>query len=143
MTGKMLTGLVAGITMLGFAAGAQAVSDLEKAVNEGATRLTSDEIAERFTGKTVTFVSDKTGDKFHLYYGTHNDVAGGKIGGDQSNEGFHAVNDRNQMCLGWKGSDLPRVRCLDVLLIDGVVHQFGPDGRLSGKIIEFADGTTR
>lgn len=140
MTGKMLVGLVAGITMLGLATGAQAGSHIDKALKDGATRLTSDEIAERFTGKTVTFVSHKTGDKFQVYYGEDNDIAGGKIGGDQSKAGFHAVNDRNQMCLGWAGRDLPRVRCMDVLLIDGEVHKFRADGSLSGKIIEFAEG---
>jgi hypothetical protein len=140
MIAKTMIGLVAGMSMLGIATGAQAGSDIEKALEAGATRLTSDEIAERFTGKTVTFVSHKTGDKFHVYYGKDNDIAGGKIGGDKSNVGFHAVNDRNQMCVGWTGRDLPRVRCLDVLLIDGVVHKFRADGSLSGKITEFAEG---
>ena len=140
MTSKTLIGLATALALAGLTTAAQAETELEKALANGATRMTSDQIAERFTGKTVTFVSHKTGDKFHVYYGKDNDIAGGKIGGDKSNVGFHAVNDRNQMCLGWVGRDLPRVRCMDVLLIDGVVHKFRADGGLSGKIIEFADG---
>jgi len=142
MMSKSLIGLAAGLAAVTLATGAQAGSDLEKALEAGAERLTSDEIYEQFTGKTVTFVSDKTGAKYLVYYGTDNNIAGGKMGGDTSNTGFHAVNDRNQMCLGWDGRDLPRIRCLDVLLIDGVVHKFRADGSLSGKIIDFADGNT-
>lgn len=142
MTGKTLIGLVAGITILGLATGAQADSDIEKALKAGGTRLTSDEIAERLTGKTVTFVSAKTGDKYLVYYGEDNNTAGRKVGGDKTKVGFHAVNDRDQICLGWEGSDLPRLRCMDVLLIDGKMHKFTADGSLSGHISETAEGNT-
>lgn len=142
MTATRLTGLVAGLAMAGLATAAQAGSDLDKALDAGAERLTSDEIAERFIGKTAIFVADKTGDRYLVYYGENNELAGGEAGGDTSNVGFQAVNDRDQMCLGWEGRDLPRMRCLDVLLIDGVVHKFKADGSLSGRIVEFAEGNT-
>ena len=142
MTGKTLMGLVAGITMLGLASGAQADSDIQKALEAGATALTSDEIAERLTGKTVTFISAKTGDNFLVYYGENNSTAGRKVGSDKTKVGFHAVNDRDQICLGWEGRDLPRLRCMDVLLIDGKMHKFKADGSLSGHISETADGNT-
>ena len=140
MIAKTMIGLVAGMSMLGIATGAQAGSDIEKALEAGATRLTSDEIAERLTGKTVTFVSAKTGDKYLVFYGEDNKTAGRKIGGDKTNVGFHAVSDRDQICLGWEGSDLPRLRCMDVLLIDGKMHKFKADGSLSGHISETANG---
>ncbi|MDX1576211.1 MAG: hypothetical protein R3285_08450 [Kiloniellales bacterium] len=142
MTGKTLIALVAAITMLGLASGAQAGTDLEKALKSGATRLTSDEIAERLTGKTVTFVSAKTGDKYLVYYGEDNKTAGRKAGSDKTKLGFHAVNDRDQICLGWEGSDLPRLRCMDILLIDGKMHKFKADGSLGGYISETAEGNT-
>lgn len=142
MTGKTLIGLMAGITLLGLASGAQAGSDIQMALDSGATPLTSDEIAERLTGKTVTFVSAKSGDQFLVYYGENNTTAGRKVGSDKTNVGFHAVNDRNQICLGWEGHDLPRLRCMDVLLIDGKMHKFKADGSLTGYISETADGNT-
>lgn len=142
MTAAKLTALAAGLVMAGLATAAQAGSDLEKALAAGAERLTSDQIAERFVGKTATFVADKTGDRYLIYYGENNELVGGKAGGDTSNVGFQAVNDRDQMCLGWEGRDLPRLRCLDVLLIDGVVHKFKSDGSLMGRIVEFAEGNT-
>ena len=142
MIAKTMIGLVAGMSMLGIATGAQAGSDIEKALEAGATRLTSDEIAERLTGKTVTFVSAKTGDKYLVFYGEDNKTAGRKIGGDKTNVGFHAVSDRDQICLGWEGSDLPRLRCMDVLLIDGKMHKFKADGSLSGHISETTEGNT-
>jgi hypothetical protein len=140
MTGKTLIALVTWIAMLGLSTGAQAGADIEKALKAGATRLTSDEIAERFTGKTVTFVSAKTGDKYLVFYGENNEAAVRKVGGDKTKVGFHAVNDRDQICLGWEGSDLPRLRCMDVLLIDGKMHKFKADGSLSGYISDIADG---
>ena len=142
MTAKTLIGIVTALSIGGLATGAYAGSDLEKALENGAARLTSDQIAERFIGKTVTFVSAKSGNKYLVYYGPNNELAGGKVGGDTSNTGLSAVNDRGQMCLGWEGRDLPRLRCMDVLLIDGVVHKFRADGSLSGRIVEYAEGNT-
>jgi len=142
MTATRLTALAAGLAMAGLATAAHAGSDLEKALEAGAERLTSDQIAERFIGNTAVFVADKTGDRYLVFYGENNELAGGKAGGDTSHVGFQAVSDRDQMCLGWQGRDLPRLRCLDVVLIDGVVHKFKADGSLSGRIVEFAEGNT-
>jgi len=86
--------------------------------------------------------SHKTGDKFLIYYGNNNETIGRKVGGDSTFTGFHAVTDRDQVCLGWEGRDLPNLRCMEVLLIDGVLHKFQADGALSGRIIEFAAGNT-
>lgn len=142
MTAKTLIALLTGLAITALATSAFAGSDLDQAIKAGAKRLTADEIAERLTGKTVTFVSAKTGDSFLIYYGQGNETMGMKVGGNSSNMGFHAVTDRDQICLGWEGRDLPKLRCMDVLLIDGVIHKFGADGSLSGRIIEYADGNT-
>ena len=142
MTVKNLIGLLTGAALAALASTAHAGSDLEEALAAGAKRLTGEEIAERLTGKTVTFVSAKTGDKYLVFYGNGNETAGRKVGGETTNTGFHAVTDRDQVCLGWKSRDLPRLRCMDVLLIDGVLHKYKADGSLSGRIIEFVDGNT-
>lgn len=142
MIGKSLIGLLAGAVMAALASHAHAGSDLEEALAAGAKRLTGDEIAARLTGKTVTFVSAKSGDKFLVFYGSGNETAGRKMGSEKSRTGFHAVTDRDQICLGWEGRDLPRLRCLDVLLKDGVMHKFNADGNLTGRIVEIADGNT-
>lgn len=134
--------VAAALAMMALSTAAKAETDLERALASGAKQMTSSEIAERLTGKTVTFVSAENGAKFLVYYGANNEAASSKVGGDWSATGFHAVTDRDQICLGWKGSDLPKLRCLEVLLIDGVMHKFKADGSLSGKITDFADGNT-
>ena len=142
MSIRMLTGFLVGLAMMSMTSVVQAGSDLDKAIEAGAKHLTADEIAERLTGKTVTFVSAKSGDKYLVYYGHDNETKGRKVGDESTGTGFHAVTDRNQICLGWEGRDLPRLRCVDVLLIDGVLHKFKADGSLSGRIVEIADGNT-
>lgn len=142
MTEKTLIGLAAGFLLLGGAPGALAGSEIEDALEAGAIRLSAEEIATRLTGKTVTFVSAKSGDRYLVYYGADNETAGRKVGAEAVLTGFHAVTDRDQICLGWQGPDLPRLRCLDVLLIDGTMHKFKADGSLSGHISEIADGDT-
>lgn len=142
MISRLLTGMLAGLAMTGLATVAQADSDLENALKAGAKRLTADEIAERLTGKTVTFAPAKSTARILVYYGTGNQTAVRKIGTSGVTAGFHAVTDRNQMCLGLEGKDLPRLRCWDVLLIDGVITKFKADGSLYGRIMEIADGNT-
>ena len=139
---KTLNALFAGLAFAGIASSAMAESALEKALANGAVRLTSEQIADRFFGKTVTFVASKSGDKYLLYYGPDNKIIGGKMGSPKRGSGFVAVNDRDQICLGWKGKDLPRIRCIDIVLIDGVVHKYRADGSLSGTVTQFNEGNS-
>ena len=71
-----------------------------------------------------------------------NEAMSRKTDSDKVSTGFHAVTDHDHICIGWDGSDLPRLRCLEVLVIDGVMHKFKADGSLSGRITELADGNT-
>ena len=128
------------LTVASFSAAANWVSAKEKALNAGAQQLTSDEIAERFAGKTVTFVKASGDKKFLVYYSEVNEVAGKMIGGNWSDTGFYGIADNNTICLSWNGSDKPRLRCFHVLLVDGVVKKFETDGSLSGIIEKFEDG---
>jgi len=140
MTGQRLTALLVGLALGGLMSNAYAGSDLEEALAGGAERLTAGEIAGLLTGKTATFVTAEGDKRFLVYYGEGNEAAGSMVGGGWSDSGFHAVTDRNQVCLGWQSSDLPRLRCMDVLMIDGVPHKFNADGSLSGRIVEIVEG---
>jgi len=141
MNARSWTALAAAGALVGLTTVAEAGTALQDALDAGAQRLTSDEIAERIVGKTVTFVSASDSDyRVLVYYGLNNEAASSRIGGDTKNTGFYALTDRDRVCLGWEGRDLPRLRCLDVLLIDGVMHKFKADGSLSGRITETADG---
>lgn len=141
MISRTTIGLLA---MLGFptlsVAATGAGSELDQALAAGARMLTADEISQRLTDKTVTFVNAADDNRFLIYYGRDNRTEGTKIGGGWSASGFHAITDGDQVCLGWSGSDLPRLRCMRVLLIDGAMHKFKADGSLSGRITAVADG---
>jgi hypothetical protein len=120
--------------------GAAAETAKEKALSDGAKQFTSKEITERFAGKTVTFVTAAEDKKFLIYYSSDNDIAGKMVGGNWSDTGFYGIADNNTICLSWNGSDKPRLRCMHVLLVDGVVKKFTADGSLSGSIVKFEDG---
>lgn len=115
-------------------------NDLEAALEAGAKRLTADQIAERFVGKTVTFVSAAGNKRFLIHYGEDNDVAGKMVGGDWSDTGYYAVADDDSICLSWKGSDKGRLRCMTVLVVDEVVKKYKANGSLSGRIVAFETG---
>ncbi len=128
------------LAALSFGAAANWVTAKEKALSAGAQQLTANEIAERFAGKTVTFVSASGDKKFLIYYSEDNDIAGKMIGGNWSDTGFYGIADNNTICLSWINRDKPRLRCMHVLLVDGVVQKFKADGSLSGSIVAFEDG---
>lgn len=124
-------------SMAAFAGAAENARD--KAIEAGATQLGSDEIAERFSGKTVTFArpDEKV---FLVHYGPDNAVSGSMVGGDWSDTGYWAVTNADSICLSWSQSDKGRLRCFDVLLVDGVAKKFNPDGTLAGDLEKFEDG---
>lgn len=121
---------------------AAAETEKQKALSEGAEQLTSDQIAERFTGNTATFVSASGDKRVLVYYGEDNDIAGELVGGGWSGTGYYGVANDDSICLSWDERDEGRLRCLDVLAKDGVVQKFRPDGSRSGDIVEFEDGKT-
>jgi len=113
---------------------------MEAALEAGAQHLTSDEIAERFVGKTVTFLP---GDKeFLVHYGEENRLAGEMVGGEWSDTGYYAVTNADSICVSWKTLDEGRLRCFSVLVVDDVVKKFNPDGSLAGDIVDFQSGAT-
>lgn len=124
-------------SMAAFAGSAETARD--KAIEAGATQLGSDEIAERFSGKTVTFVlpDEKA---FLVHYGPDNTASGSMVGGNWSDTGYWAVTNADSICLSWSQSDEGRLRCFDVLVLDGVARKFNPDGSLAGDLEKFEDG---
>ncbi len=66
MLSKTFKALLASLTIAGATGTAHAETDLEQALANGAIRLTSGQIMDRFIGKTATFVSHKTGDEYLL-----------------------------------------------------------------------------
>ena len=121
---------------------ALAETAMEQALAEGAERMTADQIAERLAGKTVTFELAATGDQFLVYYDGVNGTVIRKIGSDTAMEGFYALTVSDHICLGFFGDAPVRLRCVNVLLIDGAMHKFELDGSLRGYVVEEADGNT-
>lgn len=136
----LMLGVLIGLAVIQWAAAARAGSDLDEALAKGAERLAADEIARRLAGKTVTFVSAAGEKKFLIYYGEGNEAAGKMIGGDWADTGFYGVADNDTICLSWTNSDKPRLRCIHVLLVDGVMQKFQADGSLGGAIVKVEDG---
>lgn len=134
--------LVAALLAAGLATPALAQTAMEKALAAGAERMTADEIAARLAGKTVTFELASTGDRFLVYYDGVNGTLLKKVGSDTVIEGFYAVSVADHVCVGTKGDEPIRLRCVNVLLIDDQMHKFELDGSLRGRVVEEVDGNT-
>lgn len=137
---KILTSLAGGVLAAALATAAQAGTAFEKALADGAQQLTADEIVARLAGKTVTFERAASGDRFLVYYDEGNGTLIRKVGADTVFEGFYAVSAADHVCFGLKGDDPVRLHCVNVVLIDGVIHKFELDGSLRGRIVEAVDG---
>jgi len=133
-----LAALCAGLMLSATAANADTA--MQKALDNGAQRLKSDEIASMFTGKTATFVAASGEKKFLVHYGSDNSIHGKLVGGGWNGEGFYGVANDDQICLSWDGQDKGRLRCLHVVVLDGVPHKFRADGSLMGRIVAWEDG---
>lgn len=139
---KPFTILAAALVAAGLATPALAGSAMQKALADGAERLTADQILQRLAGKTVTFERASSGDRFLVYYDEANGTVIRKVGSETAIEGFYAVTVTDNVCFGAEGDEPMRLRCVDVLLIDDQLHKFELDGSLRGRIVEEADGNT-
>ena len=115
-------------------------SALEDALTNGATRLAAEEISNRLADRTVTFENLNTGAKVLVYYDGENGTILKPIGSDQTLTGFYATDLSDHICVGVHGDAPMRLRCVSVLLIEGVMHKFELDGSLRGRIIEEVSG---
>lgn len=135
----IMSGLTA-LALIIFSGSAQAGSAMQAALDGGATRLTADQIADRFVGRTGIWISASGDKKIAIYYGTHNDLRAQKTGGGWTGEGYYGIADNDNICISWKGKDKGRLRCLSVLVNNGVVIKFNADGSLNGRYENFAAG---
>jgi len=139
MTLKTTTiGTLAALGLVTLTHVAMAGSDLEKALDAGAIRLTAEDIAGLLVGKTV---KARAGDKkFLFYYATDNVISGRLIGGDWSDQGYYGIADTNQICLSIT-KDQGRLRCLTLLRDeDGVVRKYNAQGKMTFELLEFEEG---
>ncbi len=102
--------------------------------------MTADEIAERFVGKTGTWVSASGDRKMLIHYGEDNDLRATPVGGEGSATGYYGITNTDRICVSWDGRDEGRLRCLDVLMVDGTVTKFNADGSLNGSYAAFEEG---
>jgi hypothetical protein len=115
-------------------------SALEDALAKGATRLSAEEINKRLADKTVTFENLNSGAKVLVYYDGRNGTILKPVGSDRTLTGFYATDLADHVCLGVHGDGPMRLRCVDVLLVDGVMHKYELDGSLRGRITESVTG---
>ncbi|MBB3185551.1 hypothetical protein FHR95_003141 [Halomonas fontilapidosi] len=138
-----LVGIPAVVILASTSFSAAAETEMEEALDKGARQLTSDEIAERFVGKTGTWVSASGDRKIAIHYSEDNVLTGKLLGGDWSGTGYYGVTNDDSICVSWDPTDEGRLRCLDVLVVDGVVTKFNAgDGSLNGSYQKFEDGNT-
>lgn len=129
---RKLIAMVACAASLG--AGAQAGSDLETALGNGATQLSADEIADLVVGKVVTAKSG--GKTFRFYYDPSNRIDGELQGGGWSGSGAYAITDSDQVCVSM-AKDAGRYRCLTVVKNGDVVRKYTARGKLAWELTGF------
>ena len=130
----------AAVLAAGTAVAAPAQTDMEKALANGAVRMTGDQIAERLADTTVVFENSASGARTLVYYDGENGTVLKPVGSNGSIKGFYAVDLADHVCLGVHGDGPMRLRCVNVLLVDGTMHKFELDGSLRGRVIEEAPG---
>lgn len=136
-TRAALIGTLAFAALAGLTVSAAAETAREKALNAGATQLTSDEIANLIVGKTVTAKSGEK--KFLFYYSDDNVLSGKLIGGDWSDTGYYGITDDDRVCLSIT-KDKGRLRCLTLLKWDGSVKKYDTNGNMTFELLEFEEG---
>ena len=137
---KTLTALTGALAMAAVAvssAGAAAETELEKAMQAGAARLTADQIAARLVGKTVTAVAGEK--RFLFYYSTDNVLSGKLIDGGWSGSGYYGITDDDRVCVSMS-KDKGRLRCMAVLEQNGTVKKYRTNGKMTFELLEFDDG---
>ena len=108
---------------------------IEQAIAAGGRHMTAAEITDRLADKTVTFVNASSGAEVRVYYDGHNGVLLKVAGKDETLEGFYATDLADHICIGLRTGTPIRLRCVDVVLIDDVMHKFELDGSLRGRVV--------
>ena len=133
-----IIGALAALGLVTVTHGAIAASDLEKALDAGAIRLTAEDIADLLVGKTVK--ARAGGKEFLFYYATDNVISGRLIGSDWSDRGYYGIADTDQICLSIT-KDQGRLRCITLLRDqNGVVRKYNAQGEMTFELLEFEEG---
>lgn len=115
---------------------AQAQTALEEATAEG-RRLTAEEISARIVDHTITA---RAGNRtFVFYYSPDNTLTGRMIDGAWSDTGYYGISDGDQVCLSMT-PDEGRLRCMTLVLRDGIVQKFSAAGELTFELLSFEAG---
>ncbi len=133
---------LASAAAMALAAGTAAAEEsaLERALGAGASRLDAAEIAERFVGRTGTWVAASGDRTVRIFYGDDHRLVGRLVGGDWSGAGIYGVSSDDRLCVSWDGAEPDRLRCLHVLVVNGKVTKYDPTGGLNGHYERFAEG---
>lgn len=137
-----ITMLAVSLAALGLSqATAGAETDYTVALNAGAEKISTEQIVATFVGKTGHYDDGDSDRQMLISYADNNVLTAKEIGGDGVRTGLFAVTDHDNICIGWENRDLPRLRCMDVLLVDGVVHKYNSDGSLGGSFPNLRKGS--
>lgn len=135
-TSKSLLAAAATLALVWPVASASAgQTEIEQAIAKGGRHMTAAEITERLADKTVTFVNATSGAEVRVYYDGHNGFLLRAAGKDETLEGFYATDLADHICVGVRTAAPMRLRCVDVVLIDGIMHKFELDGSLRGRVV--------
>lgn len=108
---------------------------IEQATANGGSHMTASEITERLANKTVTFINANSGAAARIYYDGQNGFLLRAAGKDETLEGFYATDLADHICFGIRTDKPMLLRCVDVVLIDDVMHKFELDGSLRGRVV--------
>ena len=118
---------------------ANAETALEAALAGGAEQLSTEEIAERIVGNTVTARKGQASFLFH--YSAENVLQGRMIDGEWADRGYYGITDDSRVCLSMT-PDKGRLRCLTLVRQDDVISKYTTSGEKSFELLAFEDGNT-
>lgn len=139
MSNRNIFDMLAPLIFLLGACAASADTTLQAALDGDAERLAADGIAERFVGRTGTWVSADGTREIEIFCGEDNALSASPVDGDKQMSGFYGITDTDRMCISWNGGN-GRLRCLDVVESDGTIAKYNANGSLNGTYAQFTDG---
>ncbi|MEM6668978.1 MAG: hypothetical protein AAF661_07145 [Pseudomonadota bacterium] len=117
---------------------ASAETELDTALSNGGSQLTSDQLAELLIGHIVTA---RSGDKtFRFFYDPSNVITGELTNGGWEGSGAFAITDTDQVCVSM-AADMGRYRCLTAVRHGDVVRKFDVSGKMTFELLGFEPST--
>ena len=130
---RIMSTIIVALSLVGAASAGSAQSDLDKALADGASIMTSDEIAALLVGSTVTA---RAGEKmFTFQYGTDNVLSGEMAGGGWSDSGYYGITDGDRVCLSMT-PDKGRLRCLTLIRDGEGAKKYSAAGKMTFELLK-------